>query len=165
MRPAPYEESLPTGRLMPVIGIALIAIAVAAVALPLVLPPSPGQGLGPGDLAVLVGTLVATVVLGIGVLRMRQTIRIDDVLEVRVTPFWYRRRIPLDQIASVTPMEMNGLNSGGWGIRLIPSGTAILLDNGLGVHVTVRGKRALRFRCSEPDALVAALEARGASVR
>lgn len=165
MRPAPYEESLPTGRLMPVIGIALIVIAVGTVALPLVLPPSPGQGLGPGDLAILVGTLVVTVVLGIGVLRMRQTIRIDDVLEVRVTPFWYRRRIPLDRIASVTPMEMNGLNSGGWGIRLIPSGTAILLDNGLGVHVTVRGKRALRFRCSEPDALVAALEARGASVR
>ena len=165
MRPAPYEESLPTGRLMPVIGIALIVIAVGAVALPLVLPPSPGQGLGPGDVAVLVGTLVVTVVLGIGVVRMRQTIRIDDVLEVRVTPFWYRRRIPLDRIASVTPMEMNGLNSGGWGIRLIPSGTAILLDNGLGVHVTVRGKRALRFRCSEPDALVAALEARGASVR
>lgn len=165
MRPAPYEESLPTGRLMPMIGIALIVIAVGTVALPLVLPPSPGQGLGPGDLAILVGTLVVTVVLGIGVLRMRQTIRIDDVLEVRVTPFWYRRRIPLDRIASVTPMEMNGLNSGGWGIRLIPSGTAILLDNGLGVHVTVRGKRALRFRCSEPDALVAALEARGASVR
>ena len=165
MRPAPYEEALPSGRLMPVVGIAVIAIAVAAVALPLVLPPSPGRGLGPGDVAVLLGTLVVTVVLGIGVVRMRQTIRIDDVLEVRVTPFWYRRRIPLDRIASVTPMEMNGLNSGGWGIRLIPSGTAILLDNGPGVHVTVRGKRALRFRCNEPDALVAALEARGASVR
>ncbi|MCP1502906.1 hypothetical protein J2Y89_001650 [Curtobacterium herbarum] len=165
MRPAPYEESLPTGRLMPVIGIAVIAIAVAAVALPLVLPPSPGQGLGPGDVAVLLGTLVVTVVLGIGVVRMRQTIRIDDVLEVRVSPFWYRRRIPLDRIASVTPMTLTGLNSGGWGIRLIPSGTAILLDNGPGVHVTVRGKRALRFRCNEPDALIAALEARGASVR
>ena len=165
MRPAPYEESLPTGRLMPVIGIALIVIAVGAVALPLVLSPSPGQGLGPGDTAVLIGTLLVTVVLSIGVVRMRQTIRIDDVLEVRVTPFWYRRRIPLDRIASVTPMEMNGLNSGGWGIRLIPSGTAILLENGPGVHVTVRGKRALRFRCNEPDALVAALEARGASVR
>ena len=165
MRPAPYEEALPSGRLMPVVGIAVIAIAVAAAALPLVLPPSPGHGLGPGDVAVLLGTLVVTAVLGLGVVLMRQRIRIDDVLEVRVTPFWYRRRIPLDQIASVTPMEMNGLNSGGWGIRLIPSGTAILLDNGLGVHVTVRGKRALRFRCSEPDALVAALEARGASVR
>ena len=164
MRPAPYEEALPSGRLMPVVGIAVIAIAVAAVALPLVLPPSPGH-LGPGDVAVLLGTLVVTVVLGIGVVRMRQTIRIDDVLEVRVSPFWYRRRIPLDRIASVTPMEMNGLNSGGWGIRLIPSGTAILLDNGPGVHVTVRGKRALRFRCGDPDALVAALEARGASVR
>lgn len=165
MRPAPYEEALPSGRLMPVVGIAVIAIAVAAVALPLVLPPSPGRGLGPGDVAVLLGTLVVTVVLGIGVVRMRQRIRIDDVLEVRVSPFWYRRRIPLDQIASVTPMTLTGLNSGGWGIRLIPSGTAILLDNGLGVHVTVRGKRALRFRCGEPDALVAALEARGASVR
>ena len=165
MRPAPYEESLPTGRLMPVIGIALIVIAVGAVALPLVLPPSPGQDMGAGDVAVLIGTLVVTVVLGIGVVRMRQTIRIDDVLEVRVTPFWYRRRIPLNRIASVTPMEMNGLNSGGWGIRLIPSGTAILLDNGPGVHVTVRGRRALRFRCNEPDALIAALEARGASVR
>jgi len=165
MRPAPYEEALPSGRLMRVVGIAVIAIAVAAAALPLVLPPSPGHGLGPGDVAVLLGTLVVTAVLGLGVVLMRQRIRIDDVLEVRVTPFWYRRRIPLDQIASVTPMEMNGLNSGGWGIRLIPSGTAILLDNGLGVHVTVRGKRALRFRCSEPDALVAALEARGASVR
>jgi hypothetical protein len=165
MRPAPYEEALPSGRLMPVVGIALIVIAVGAVALPLVVPPSPGKDMGPGDVAVLVGTLAVTVALGVGVVRMRQTIRIDDVLEVRVTPFWYRRRIPLDRIASVAPMDVTGLNSGGWGIRLIPSGTAILLDSGPGVHVTVRGKRALRFRCSDPDALVAALEARGATVR
>ncbi|GAA1494498.1 hypothetical protein [Curtobacterium herbarum] len=165
MRPAPYEETLPSGRLMPVVGIALIVIAVGAVALPLVVPPSPGNDMGPGDTAVLIGTLAVTVVLGVGVVRMRETVRVDDVLEVRVTPFWYRRRIPLDQIASVTPMTLTGRNSGGWGIRLIPSGTAILLDHGPGVHVAVHGKRALRFRCGDPDALVAVLEARGASVR
>ncbi|PYY32148.1 MULTISPECIES: hypothetical protein [unclassified Curtobacterium] len=165
MRREPHEEALPSGRLMTVVGIALIVVGIGAVALPLTVPSSPGGRVGAGNAVSLVGTLVLTTVLGIGVVRMRLHVRIDDVLEVRVTPFWYRRRIPLNRIASATPMEMTALNSGGWGIRLIPSGTAILLDNGPGVHVTVDGKRALRFRCSDPDTVVAALEARGASVR
>jgi hypothetical protein len=165
MRPEPYEEVLPSGRLMTVVGIALIVVGIGAVVLPLTVPSSPGRGMSAGDTVAVVGTLVLTTVLGIGVVRMRQHIRIDDVLEVRVTPFWYRRRIALDRITSATPMAMTGLNSGGWGIRLVPGGTAILLDSGPGVQLTVAGGRSLRFRCGDPDAVVAALEARGASVR
>jgi hypothetical protein len=164
MRAAPYEEELPSGRLVLMVGLVIVALALAPILLVFLVPPSPGYDRDPGDVAVLVVTLAVSVVLGVGVVRMRQHNRVDDVLEVRVTPFWYRRRIAPERIASATRVQMTALNSGGWGIRLVPGGTAILLDTGPGVQVTVSGARSLRFRSNDPDAVLAALEARGASV-
>lgn len=165
MRPEPYEEVVPSGRLMLWVGLGLAAVVVVTVGVPLAVASPTRQDVGTGDTIALVATLVGTLVLAVGVARMRIHVRVDDVLEVRVTPFWYRRRIDPAQITSAVPMVLNGVNSAGWGIRLVPGGTALLLDNGPGVQVHVAGKWSLRFRCGDPQALVAALDARGASVR
>lgn len=165
MRPEPYEEVVPSGRLMLWVGLGLMAVVVVSVGIPLVVATPTGEDLGTGDVAALAITFVGTLVLAVGVVMMRVHVRVEDVLEVRVAPFWYRRRIDPTRITSAESMTLTGGNSAGWGIRLVPGGTAVLLDNGPGVQVTVAGKRSLRFRCSDPEAVVDALEARGATVR
>lgn len=159
-----HEETLRPGRTMTVVGWAVIATAVGIAALVLAVPAGwQDQPPTASDVGVLVVTLTVTVALGIGSLLMRMTVRVDEVLEVRVRPWWYRRRIAPERITSAEVVHVTGGNSGGLGIRLVPGGTAVLLDGGPGVQVTIRGARSLRFRCNDPDALVEALRARGAA--
>ncbi|MDB6427779.1 hypothetical protein [Curtobacterium sp. 20TX0008] len=159
-----YEETLRPGRVMTVVGWAVIATAVGIATLVLAVPAGwQDQPPTASDVGVLVVTLAVTVALGIGMMTMRMTVRVDEVLEVRVRPWWYRRRVAPEQITSAEVVHMTGGNSGGLGIRLVPGGTAVLLDGGPGVQVAIRGARSLRFRCNDPEAVVAALRARGAS--
>ncbi|WIE75065.1 hypothetical protein [Curtobacterium sp. MCSS17_007] len=159
-----YEETVRSGRVMTVIGWAVIATAVGIATLVLAVPAGwQDQPPTASDVGVLVVTLAVTVALGIGSVLMRMTVRVDEVLEVRVRPWWYRRRVAPEQITSAEVVHMTGGNSGGLGIRLVPGGTAVLLDGGPGVQVTIRGARSLRFRCNDPEAVVAALRARGAA--
>lgn len=163
-RPA-YEETVRPGRVLTVVGWLVIATSVGIAALVLAVPAG-WQDEAPtaSDIGVLVVTLALTVALGIGTLLMRMTVRVDEVLEVRVRPWWYRRRIAPGQITSAEVVHMTGGNSGGLGIRLVPGGTAVLLDGGPGVQLTIHGARSLRFRCDDPDAVVEALRVRGAAV-
>lgn len=159
-----YEETVRPGRVMTVVGWAVIATAVGIATLVLAVPAGwQDQPPSASDVGVLVVTLAVTVALGIGMMTMRMTVRVDEVLEVRVRPWWYRRRVAPEQITSAEVVHMTGGNSGGLGIRLVPGGTAVLLDGGPGVQVAIRGARSLRFRCNDPEAVVAALRARGAS--
>lgn len=159
-----HEETLRPGRTLTVVGWAVIATAVGIAALVLAVPAGwQDQPPTASDVGVLVVTLAVTVALGIGSVLMRMTVRVDEVLEVRVRPWWYRRRIAPERITSAEVVHVTGGNSGGLGIRLVPGGTAVLLDGGPGVQVTIRGARSLRFRCNDPDALVEALRARGAA--
>ncbi|MCM3504104.1 hypothetical protein M3666_03110 [Curtobacterium sp. ODYSSEY 48 V2] len=159
-----YEETVRSGRVMTVVGWAVIATAVGIATLVLAVPAGwQDQPPSASDVGVLVVTLAVTVALGIGMMTMRMTVRVDEVLEVRVRPWWYRRRVAPEQITSAEVVHMTGGNSGGLGIRLVPGGTAVLLDGGPGVQVAIRGARSLRFRCNDPEAVVAALRARGAS--
>jgi hypothetical protein len=160
-----HEETLRPGRTLTVVGWAVIATAVGIAALVLAVPAGwQDQPPTASDVGVLVVTLAVTVALGVGSLLMRMTVRVDEVLEVRVRPWWYRRRIAPERITSAEVVHVTGGNSGGLGIRLVPGGTAVLLDGGPGVQVTIRGARSLRFRCNDPDAVVEALRARGAAV-
>lgn len=160
-----HEETLRPGRTMTVVWWAVIATAVGIAAVVLAVPAGwQDQPPTASDVGVLVVTLAVTVALGIGSLLMRMTVRVDEVLEVRVRPWWYRRRIAPERITSAEVVHVTGGNSGGLGIRLVPGGTAVLLDGGPGVQVTIRGARSIRFRCNDPDALVEALRARGAAV-
>ncbi|MDM7886268.1 hypothetical protein QUG92_14230 [Curtobacterium sp. RHCKG23] len=160
-----HEETLRPGRTLTVVGWAVIATAVGIAALVLAVPTGwQDQPPTASDVGVLVVTLAVTVALGVGSLLMRMTVRVDEVLEVRVRPWWYRRRIAPERITSAEVVHVTGGNSGGLGIRLVPGGTAVLLDGGPGVQVTIRGARSIRFRCNDPDALVEALRARGAAV-
>ncbi|AIV40749.1 MULTISPECIES: hypothetical protein [unclassified Curtobacterium] len=159
-----YEETVRPGRVMTVVGWAVIATAVGIATLVLAVPAGwQDQPPSASDVGVLVVTLAVTVALGIGMMTMRMTVRVDEVLEVRVRPWWYRRRVAPEQITSAEVVHMTGGNSGGLGIRLVPGGTAVLLDGGPGVQVAIRGARSLRFRCNDPEAVVEALRARGAS--
>ncbi|MFL0390769.1 hypothetical protein [Curtobacterium sp. 179-B 9B NHS] len=159
-----YEETVRPGRVMTVVGWAVIATAVGITTLVLAVPAGwQDQPPSASDVGVLVVTLAVTVALGIGMMTMRMTVRVDEVLEVRVRPWWYRRRVAPEQITSAEVVHMTGGNSGGLGIRLVPGGTAVLLDGGPGVQVAIRGARSLRFRCNDPEAVVEALRARGAS--
>ncbi len=137
-----HEETLRPGRTMTVVGWAVIATAVGIAALVLAVPAGwQDQPPTASDVGVLVVTLAVTVALGIGSLLMRMTVRVDEVLEVRVRPWWYRRRIAPERITSAEVVHVTGGNSGGLGIRLVPGGTAVLLDGGPGVQVTIRGAR------------------------
>ncbi|MFJ5145780.1 hypothetical protein [Curtobacterium sp. NPDC088465] len=159
-----YEETVRPGRVMTVVGWAVIATAVGIATLVLAVPAGwQDQPPTASDVGVLVVTLAVTVALGIGMMTMRMTVRVDEVLEVRVRPWWYRRRVAPEQITSAEVVHMTGGNSGGLGIRLVPGGTAVLLDGGPGVQVAILGARSLRFRCNDPEAVVEALRARGAS--
>ncbi len=160
-----YEETVRSGRAMTVVGWGVIGSSTGIAALVLAVPAGwqdrPPSG---SDIGVLVTTLALTLALGIGSVLMRMRVRVDEVLEVRVRPWWYRRRIDPTQVTSAQAVRMTGANSGGLGIRLVPGGTAVLLDGGPGVQLEIAGARSLRFRCNDPDAVVDALRVRGATV-
>ena len=160
-----HHEIVRSGRFTIVVGLSTVGLVLAIAAL-VVAVPAGWQEWPPSasDVGVLVVTLALTLAVGIGTALMRIEVRVDEVLEVRVRPFWYRRRIAPTRITSATVVRMTGANSGGWGLRLVPGGTAVLLDGGPGVQVEVAGARSLRFRCNDPEAVVSALRARGASV-
>ena len=113
-----YEETVRPGRVMTVVGWAVIVTSVGIAALVLAVPA--GWQDGPptaSDVGVLVVTLALTVALGIGTLLMRMTVRVDEVLEVRVRPWWYRRRIAPAQVnVKATTEENLGFTGSGEGM-------------------------------------------------
>jgi len=165
MHDAVHEETVRSGRTMVVFGLSTIALVVAITALVVTVPAGwQDWPPSPSDVAVLVVSLGLALAVGVGVALMRLEVRVDEVLEVRVRPWWYRRRIAPAQITSAAAVEMTPGNSNGWGIRLVGGGTAVLLDSGPGVQVTIAGARSLRFRCNDPEAVVEALRVRGAPI-
>lgn len=159
-----YEETVRSGRAMSVVGWVMIGLSLGITALVLAVPAGwQDQPVTASDVGVVVVVLALTVALGVGTLLMRMEVRVDEALEVRVRPWWYRRRVAPAQITSATAVHMTGGNSGGLGIRLVAGGTAVLLDGGSGVQITIRGARSLRFRCNDPDAVLEALRVRGAT--
>ncbi|GEL23805.1 hypothetical protein PSU4_27590 [Pseudonocardia sulfidoxydans NBRC 16205] len=67
---------------------------------------------------------------------------------------WPRLRVPVDDIASVTAGDVSPAQFGGWGYRLTPGGSGVVLRSGPAVIVTRRSGR--RFTVTVDDARTAA---------
>lgn len=64
------------------------------------------------------------------------------------------RKIPIDDISSARSMELEPLEWGGWGYRVTPGRTAIVLRRGEALEVTMKNGR--RFAMTVDDALAGA---------
>jgi len=160
---ARHEEHTGTSRLFRLLGIGMVLSSVAITVVLLTVPASPGSEPTTVDLVITIATIVVVAVLGAALAVARMSVVVDDALVIRMTPFWYRRTIDPATITEAVPVELRGSQWGGWGIRFgLGTGTGVLMDNGPGVRLRIRGKRDLSFRCEDPEAVIAALRANGA---
>jgi len=103
--------------------------------------------------AVLVGGLLATLT------RFRVSASAAG-LTVRGVLGWPRVRIPLAQMAHVEVRELNGLAEfGGWGWRVMPHVTGVILRNGTGIWVDRREGRSFAVTVDDAQTAVGVLEA------
>ena len=161
---AHHEEHIGTPTAFRLLGIGTVLTSAAVTVAPLLVPPSPGSEPNAVDLAVIITTMIIVAGLGVALAIARMSVVVDDALVIRMTPFWYRRTIDPATITEAVPVELRGSQWGGWGIRFgLGTGTGVLMDNGPGVRLRIRGKRDLSFRCEDPHAVIAALRANGAS--
>lgn len=159
-----HEEHIGTSIAFRLIGIVIVLTSLAVIVTSLLVPPSPGAEPNAVDLAVIVATMVIVAALGVATAIARMSVVVDDALVIRMTPFWYRRTVDPVDIVEARPVELRGSEWGGWGIRTgMGTGTGVLMDNGPGVRLRIRGKRDLSFRCEDPHAVIAALHANGAA--
>ncbi|WP_144765702.1 hypothetical protein [Curtobacterium sp. 9128] len=157
-----YTETTGASRLFRVLGIATVTGSVGVGALVAVVPPTPGKEASGTDLVIASIALVLVAVLGVGLAASRLTVQVDDLLTVRMTP-WYRRTINPRTITSASVVDLRGRAVGGWGVRLAPGqGTVVLMDDGPGVRLGIEGRRDLSFRCGDPERVLAVLTRQGA---
>lgn len=159
-----HEEHIGTSMAFRLIGIVIVLTSLAVIVTSLLVPPSPGAEPNAVDLTVIVATMVIVAALGVATAVAQMSVVVDDGLVIRMTPFWYRRTIDPATITEAVPVELRGSQWGGWGVRFgLGTGTGVLMDNGPGVRLRIRGKRDLSFRCEDPHAVIAALHANGAA--
>jgi len=141
-------------------GVVVLAVVVLALVL---FAPDGTNVTGPSDLALVVVVCGALATLGAALASTRMTVRLDRLLEIRIGPFWYRRRIDPTTVTAAVAVDLRPDRSG-TGARLGRNGMVVLLDAGSGVRVSVAGMRDVAFRCDDPPRLIAALHERGATV-
>ncbi|OII33182.1 hypothetical protein BIU98_07065 [Curtobacterium sp. MMLR14_010] len=161
---AHHEEHIGTSMAFRLLGIGMVLGSVAIAVVLVMAPSSAGSEPNAVDLAVIITTMIIVAGLGVALAIARMSVVIDDALVIRMTPFWYHRTIDPATITEAVPVELRGSQWGGWGIRFgLGTGTGVLMDNGPGVRLRIRGKRDLSFRCEDPYAVIAALRTNGAS--
>lgn len=69
------------------------------------------------------------------------------------------RRIPLQQIASASTADLRPSEWGGWGYRMRPGGSALILNAGPGLVVTTTARREFAISLRDPETPAALLEA------
>lgn len=97
-----------------------------------------------------------TIHLRVGVFRQE--------LVVVLWPIW-RRRVPLAEIESATPVTYHPIRDFlGWGLRWSPGkGWAMTVSGNRGVQLELRGGRRLLIGSNDPEPLAAAIESAAAS--
>lgn len=109
------------------------------------------------------GTLILVAVLFLAFARLRVTV---DRRGLRVTSGLLRvplRRVPLDQIVSARAETIRPLEWGGWGYRVLPGRSAILVTGGPGIVVERTNGTLFAVTVADPElpaALLTALAAR-----
>ncbi|WP_103380434.1 DUF1648 domain-containing protein [Pseudonocardia dioxanivorans] len=104
----------------------------------------------------LVGALLVAVGLAVLLLGSSALVTVDRrglVVSLGVLG-WPRLRIPADDIASVTTGDVSPAQFGGWGYRIVPGGSGVVLRRGPALIVTRRSGR--RFTVTVDDARTAA---------
>jgi hypothetical protein len=124
---------------LPVLGGLLLALGIC-----LAVAVSPPAGVGAG----LAGVAVAL----LGSARVTADRR---GLTVSFGPFgWPRMRVPADDIAEVAVADVSPGQFGGWGYRIVPGGSGVIMRSGEALVVTRRSGR--RFTVTVDDAGTAA---------
>jgi len=156
-----YEEAFATPTSLRISGLATMALCVGLLVLVAVVPDRSDD---PAAASIGATAAVAVGLLGAGLATMRMRVVLAEVLDVRVRPLWWRRRIDPSTITALSTVTVDPRAAGGFGARISPGhGTVVLLSAGPGLRVSVAGMRDVTFRCSEPDRLAAMLVARGAA--
>ncbi|MCJ1702425.1 hypothetical protein [Rathayibacter sp. VKM Ac-2926] len=140
-----------TGRVFAVTGVVLLLIAAAAV---------PGL-LATGDtgpaiaMAIVLG---ASAVVMLGFTRLRVTADRRGLRVVSRALGIPLRRIPLASMASVTTAALRPSEWGGWGYRMSPGRSALILRAGPGLVVTTTHGSEFAISLSDPETPAALLE-------
>lgn len=70
---------------------------------------------------------------------------------------WPRLRIPLSDVAEATAATISAAQFGGWGYRLVPGGTGVILRSGPALIVTRTSGRRFTVTVDDPDTAAAVL--------
>lgn len=108
---------------------------------------------GPGPKLPLLAAAVVLLVLAVAVGSTRVTVS-ERGVSARLGLPWPRRRIALDAIADARAIEVEPLQWGGWGWRMRPGATALVVRRGEGVLLELHDGR--RFVVTVDDAATAA---------
>jgi hypothetical protein len=81
-------------------------------------------------------------------------------LTVSLGPFgWPRVRVPADDVAEVTVAEISPMQFGGWGYRIVPGGSGVILRAGEALIVTRRSGRRFTVTVDNADTAAGLLTA------
>jgi hypothetical protein len=130
--------------------VAVVLIAAASTMAVL----SSGQ---PADAAFLLIVLVLAVILVASFISIRVTV---DWRGLRVVSALFGiplKRIRLDQIQDVETANLVPLEWGGWGYRIIPGRSALILRRGPGMIVTTTGQKQFAITLADPEVPAALL--------
>lgn len=117
----------------------ILALAVAVTAIPAAFAIRGGET----DLAIVLGASAALVALATWIFAVVR-VRIDATgVRWSLGPGLPRGHVPIDDIRSVTAVELKAADWGGWGYRLGGEGTAILLRGGQGLRIDRATGKAL----------------------
>lgn len=133
-----------TAKVFVYVTVLVVAIA-AAVEIPLVLLGDPGAG------AVSLAILLAAAVVLASFIRVRITV---DWRGLRIVSLLLRlplKRIPLDRILRADAAELRAGEWGGWGYRIMPGRSALILRDGPGLVVTTTDDREFAVSVSDPE--------------
>lgn len=139
-----------TGKVFVYATLLLVAIA-AAVEIPLVLLGDPGAG------------AVSLVILGAAAVALASFIRVRITVDwrgLRIVSLLFRiplKRIPLERIRRADAADLKAGEWGGWGYRIMPGRSALILRTGPGLIITTTDDREFAVTLSDPEVPAALL--------
>ncbi len=103
---------------------------------------------------------LAVVYVGLALLFARVTVEVgDDGLGVRLAGVLRVKRIPLDRIASCESIDLEPTEWAGWGYRVVPGGSAVVLRRGPAIVVHLVDDRRFAVTVDDADTGAALLNA------
>ncbi|MEW2403710.1 DUF1648 domain-containing protein [Streptomyces sp. NPDC046862] len=130
--------------------VAVLAVAVAVPTLRYALDEGPSPWVG---LPLAAGVGLAAVVLGV----LRVTVDIRGLTVASLLVPAVRRRVKLEQVESAVRRDIRPLEYGGWGYRVRPRSTAVVLHGGQALVLRLVGGREFAVTVDDADTAAALL--------